>query len=69
MDDKTTEDERVFGKDAWVYCNQHLTAHQTGWCTIGVRDKLGLGIFGLSNGKRALEKCREFSLKLCEVDK
>lgn len=26
-----TEDELAFGKDAWVYCNQHLRAHETGW--------------------------------------
>lgn len=59
-----TEDEQVFGKDAWVYCNQHLAAHMTGWCPISVRDKLGLGLFGDSKEREAFEKCRQFGLKL-----
>ena len=42
--DERTEDEMVFGKDAWVYCNQHMKAHQTGWCTVSARDKVGLGV-------------------------
>lgn len=35
----TTEDETL-GK--YVYCTQHLRVHATGWCTVGVEDKLAL---------------------------
>jgi len=40
---KPTADFLAFGDD-WVYCNQHLRPHSTGWCSVGVRDKIGLGI-------------------------
>jgi hypothetical protein len=26
----------------WVYCKQHVRPHTTGWCTVGVRDKVAL---------------------------
>lgn len=55
------EDERAFGKDAWVYCNQHLRPHQTGWCTISARDKVGLGV---SDAKAAYAKCRAWGFVL-----
>lgn len=65
MDEKEkTEDEIAFGKGAWVYCNQHLNAHQTGWCTVSVRDKVGLGIFGHENEKSALQKCKDWGFRL-----
>lgn len=62
------EDERVFGKDHWVYCNQHLRPHVTGWCTVDVRNKVGLGIYGNDNEnmKKAYSKCREWGFKLFE---
>jgi len=34
----------TFGKEVWVYCNQHLAAHKTGWCGVHSRDKVGLGV-------------------------
>lgn len=64
MPEHPVEDEVVFGKDAWVYCNQHLAAHLTGWCEVSVSDKLGLGIYGISEGKKALAKCEKFALKI-----
>ncbi len=39
-------EELAFGKDAWVYCTQHMKPHLTGWCSVSNSDKLGLGIFG-----------------------
>ena len=59
-----TEDENIFGVDAWVYCSQHVNAHLTGWCGVSVRDKLGLGLIGEHNGRAALEKCRDFHLEI-----
>jgi hypothetical protein len=56
-----TEDETVFGADAWVYCSQHVKPHQTGWCSVSVRDKIGLGV---DNAQAAYEKCRAFGLKI-----
>lgn len=59
-----TDDEKAFGVDAWVYCSQHRNAHLTGWCTVSVRDKLGIGLVGQENGRAALEKCRMFHLPI-----
>lgn len=39
MDDRT-EDERVFGPAAYVYCKSHLRPHGTGWCTVPASDKV-----------------------------
>lgn len=33
------EDQVVFGDNAWVYCDQHMAAHTTGWCTVGAANK------------------------------
>lgn len=30
------------GMGAWVYCKQHVRPHETGWCTVDVRDKVAL---------------------------
>ena len=52
---------------SWVYCSQHLRAHTTGWCTVAVLDKVGLGNFegdGSEQFKKATEKCRYLGLKL-----
>ena len=40
MRDDRTEDAKVFGPNAWVYCREHLRPHSTGWCTVFVRDKV-----------------------------
>lgn len=59
-----TEDEAVFGYNAWVYCSQHLKPHLTGWCGVSNDDKLGLGLFGQDNAKRAKEKCIRLGLQV-----
>jgi hypothetical protein len=56
-----TDDERVFGKDAWVYCRQHMKAHETGWCGVSPRDKVGLGV---TTAEAATAKCREWGFEL-----
>lgn len=37
-----TEDEIYFGRKVWVYCDQHMAPHMTGWCTVGNRHKIKL---------------------------
>ncbi len=61
---RPTEDELVFGKDAWVYCNQHMRPHITGWCSVAVRDKVGLGAVSVVSADAAYEKCREWGFAL-----
>lgn len=53
-------DDTVFGE--WVYCSQHMAAHKTGWCSVGNRDKIGLG--PVANEAEAVEKCVRFGLRL-----
>lgn len=60
-----TEDAKVFGVGQWVYCNQHLRPHETGWCTVSARDKIGLGV---SNSKDAYEKCQAWGLRIYNVE-
>jgi len=55
-----TDDERVFGRDAWVYCTQHVKAHLTGWCSVSPNDKIGLGVYGQDNVQDAIDKVRLF---------
>lgn len=62
MGDKITEDEKVFGKDQWVYCSEHLRPHLTGWCTVTVRDKVALGVALPSTEHEAYNKCIELGL-------
>jgi hypothetical protein len=59
-----TDDELVFGKDAWVYCYDHCKPHMTGWCGIGVSHKLGLGLVGRSEEQNAYDKCELFNLRI-----
>lgn len=54
-------DVAAFGADAWVYCNQHMRAHQTGWCTVSPRDKVGLGV---KTAQEAYNKCRAWGFPL-----
>ena len=60
------EDAKVFGENQWVYCRQHMKPHATGWCSVSVNDKLGLGISGNDTqaAKDAYEKCREWNLPI-----
>ena len=54
-------DVGAFGRGAWVYCRQHHKPHQTGWCSIGVHDKIGLGV---ASAEAAYEKCRAWGLHI-----
>lgn len=57
-----TEDFKEWG-DAWVYCNQHLRPHETGWCTVDVRDKVCIGNSDMTE-EDAIKKCREWNFTL-----
>jgi hypothetical protein len=50
-----TEDQIAFGRDVWVYCDQHLAAHKTGWCTVAIRNKIKLDA---QNGEDAYAECK-----------
>jgi hypothetical protein len=58
---RPTEDEIAFGVSAWVYCSQHMRAHQTGWCGVAARDKVGLGV---TTAADADAKCRAWGFAL-----
>jgi len=65
MKTELTEDEIVFGKNMWIYCSQHLRPHVTGWCTVPVREKLGLGLSNDPNNEAsAYSKCKHLGLEL-----
>ena len=49
------------GKDAWIYCSQHMCPHTTGWCTANVRDKT---LLEATNYKDAAEECRKRGFEL-----
>lgn len=55
------EDAKTFGRDTFVYCRQHLNPHSTGWCTVDVSDKVGLGV---TTYEEAREKCQDWGFKL-----
>jgi hypothetical protein len=54
-------DAAKFGKDAIIYCGSHLRVHKTGWCTVGVHQKIDLGVKTLEEG---YEKAKRLGLKL-----
>ena len=54
------EDKKTFG-DQLIYCSQHMSAHTTGWCTVRVAEKLGLGT---NDHNEAVAKYRKFKLQL-----
>jgi hypothetical protein len=56
-----TEDELAFGRKAWIYCDQHMAAHMTGWCTVSNSNKIRLDA---SNGNDARAECERKGLKL-----
>lgn len=63
--DRPKIEDTVLG--AWVYCAQHLRPHRSGWCSVGVEDKVGLGSFPgteQEQGAAAASKCRRLGLKL-----
>lgn len=50
-----------------MYCGQHLGPHRSGWCTVGLDYKVGLGPFEgeeHQQAKAAAEKCRTLGLRL-----
>lgn len=55
------KDVEAFGADAWVYCSAHRRPHETGWCSVSPREKVGLGV---KTAKQALEKCRAWGFSL-----
>lgn len=62
---KNETEDVVLGE--WVYCAQHLRPHRSGWCSVSVDDKLGLGSFPGTDheqGVAAFSKCRRLGLKL-----
>jgi hypothetical protein len=63
-------EDKIFGEDQWVYCKQHLRPHLTGWCSVGVNDKIGLGIFGKTEEsmKKAYSKCINWGFKIITKD-
>jgi len=59
---KATDDHEL---GTWVYCLQHLRPHETGWCTVSLYDKVGLGDFDGnrdSQREQAYEKCKHLGL-------
>jgi hypothetical protein len=55
MYDIDANDERYFGSNVWVYCNQHMRPHLTGWCTVHNRNKTKLDASVVGD---AYEECR-----------
>lgn len=62
MSEKPTED-LSFGKEAWVYCDQHLRPHVTGWCTVSNRHKTPLKA---TTRDAAYEECVHLGFKIFE---
>lgn len=42
MEYNPKEDAEFFGEDTWIYCDQHMRPHTTGWCTVSLRNKTAL---------------------------
>jgi hypothetical protein len=61
VEEKLTEDTKVFGENVWVYCNQHLRPHLTGWCTVSLHNKVQLDA---TNVDQAFEECKLKGFKL-----
>jgi hypothetical protein len=56
---KVVTDDVSMGK--FVYCNQHLAVHATGWCSVDVRDKIPMKA---DNIVEAVREARTMGLKL-----
>ncbi|MFA7218976.1 MAG: hypothetical protein WC119_00425 [Synergistaceae bacterium] len=59
---KKTDDFKEWG-DAWVYCNQHLRVHKTGWCTVSVNNKVCV-CSGEKTEDEAEKKCKKWGFKI-----
>jgi hypothetical protein len=56
-----TEDEIAFGRKVWVYCDQHMRPHMTGWCTVGNRNKFKLNA---TTQEEAYSECQSKNYEL-----
>ena len=63
MSEDPKEDARIFGENVWVYCDQHMRPHLTGWCTVGPRNKTKLDATDM---KAAFQECRDKGYELYE---
>lgn len=63
MSSPNVEDFKIFG-NTWIYCSQHRRVHSTGWCTVSIRDKVGLGISntGEKSELEAIKKATQLGL-------
>ncbi len=59
--EQKTEDSVKFGDDAWVYCDQHLRPHMTGWCTVSVRNKV---LLRAKSAEEAYAECKELGFRM-----
>ena len=59
---ENTEDYKKWG-DAWVYCDQHLRVHKTGWCGVGTHNKVFL-CPGDTSQEEATQKAIDRGFKL-----
>lgn len=51
----------------WVYCHQHLRPHRSGWCTVNIDEKVGLGSFSGTEDEQlyaANAKCKRLEFRL-----
>lgn len=61
--DAQTEDISL-GKGAWIYCDQHLRPHKTGWCTVGLSHKRKLDIPNDADHAAAYAECFRLGLEI-----
>lgn len=61
MANELTEDAKQWGDNVWIYCGSHLRPHLTGWCTVGVDNKVHLAV---DNERSAYAKCERLELPL-----
>lgn len=57
------EDEIAFGQ-CFVYCDQHLRPHTTGWCSVSSKNKIPLNAKTI---EEAYEECKHKGFKLHEI--
>jgi len=60
-----TEDEKVFGRDVFVYCHSHLNPHSTGWCTVPASEKV---LLRATTDREAREECVSRGFKLFDYE-
>ena len=54
-------DHKVFGEGSWVYCDQHLRPHLTGWCSVSPRNKI---LLDAQDEESAYAECKAKGYKL-----